>query len=104
MHNRGAAFSQYFEGSADARATVYERIRASSMHHDIIELRNATIDGQRFSGWQMGYTAITHSQWQELSKADWLAKCARLLRSQGPQPEGIRRLMAFWHAAVGTFE
>lgn len=98
----GAAFLQYFEGSPEACSSVYARILASSAHHAIVELGNAPIADRQFASWLMGYSAITRSQWLELSKADWLANSDGVLHAQGPESDGVRLLFGFWQAAVGS--
>jgi hypothetical protein len=98
----GAAFFQYFEGPAAACARVYDRIRASSVHHTIVELGHAGIDDRQFASWHMGCTTISRSQWLELSKADWLTAARDAVGTARRESEGVRLLNAFWQAAVSA--
>ena len=91
----GRNFMQCLEGPPDAVARAYARIRASSRHTDITELMDAPIEQRAFSGWVMGATVATPSEFVAVSTAKWLSRSA-LAASPPAVPPGLGRLQVFW--------
>lgn len=73
----GGNFMQYFEGREGAVAITYDRIRASRLHRDIIELLDEPIDVREFPDWQMGFGRPPSSQLLAISNATWLRRAER---------------------------
>lgn len=48
-------FMQYLEGPAASMTRVYQLIKASSLHHGIIELLRERIDTSEFPEWSMAF-------------------------------------------------
>jgi hypothetical protein len=90
------SFFQYFEGPQKGVDEVYERIRKSRQHRDIIQLLHEPIQVRHFAQWHMGFAeapqsvmlALAHSRWKDRADA---------LRPSGPaQPSGVAILLQFW--------
>ena len=64
-------FFQYFEGSGDAVREVYERIKNSRLHRDIVELLYEEVPARCFDGWQMGFADAPQGTLLELAHARW---------------------------------
>ena len=69
VHER--TFFQYFEGPAPCVALVYQRIQASLLHKNIIELLNQSVDKRVFSSWLMGFAEVSRSMALQLEQAQW---------------------------------
>ena len=97
----GGGYFQYFEGPADASVAVYDRIRASDLHHSIVELSRTTHANRQFVNWTMGFSESTDSQWQQLRKADWQSTTGSVRQPAAGASEGLRLLHAFWQSSIG---
>lgn len=67
----GGHFFQCFEGTGYATDEVYERIRASGFHHDIVELRSGSAPQREFDRWYMGFCEAPASFLQALEDMNW---------------------------------
>ena len=88
-------FFQYFEGPGDAVREVYERIKISRLHRDIVELLYEEVPARCFDGWQMGFTDAPQGTLLELAHARWGA-CLEAAESAGSQSDGLGPLLDFW--------
>ena len=98
QHER--TFFQYFEGPQDSVDRVYERIKESSLHKDIVELLNAPIKHRVFADWYMGFGQATGSLILQLEQARWL-KEAELQDPTRSQSAGLDLLLDFWNRGPG---
>lgn len=90
-----ATFFQYFEGAADAVAEVYERIKRSSSHRDIVELLHEEVPRREFSIWHMGFAQVPRSLVLQLEQAQWSQAAGA--RSIGTATaHGVDLLLQFW--------
>ena len=64
-------FFQYFEGDRAGVAHVYERIRDSSLHTELVELEYQRIPRRLFRRWFMGFREEPASLMQTLSQLQW---------------------------------
>lgn len=87
-------FFQYFEGSREGIDEVYERVRKSSLHTDIVELENVAIAERWFSRWCMGFAEAPESVLQTLSQEQW-GRERPWIDSRDGMSEGMRRLLSF---------
>jgi hypothetical protein len=85
---------QYFEGSADGVARVYERILASRAHKDIVELYNKSVADCVFSGWFMGFALAPRSVTLQLAQAHWRTE-VEVQRHLPRQSLGLNLLLDF---------
>jgi len=92
------AFFQYFEGPPSAVTIVYERIRASPMHHHLVELLNQPVNTRQFTRWHMAFTKTTLSTLQALSNEIW-EMALPTLHSQQVRSAGLTLLLKFWGSA-----
>lgn len=88
-------FFQYFEGPPDGVAAVYERIKRSGLHRDIIELMRMPIERRQFSGWLMGFAEAPQSVVLQLEQSRWVATMGKLT----DPPPGVALLLDFWNNA-----
>jgi hypothetical protein len=90
-------FMQCFEGSEEGMRITYDRIIASGLHKDIVELMNGPIAKRNFGDWQMGYAEPTASELLMLSTAQWELQA---LWAQGWKvSRGMELLQLFWSRA-----
>lgn len=87
-------FFQYFEGTREGIDQVYERIRNSSLHADLVELENAPISQRLFQRWFMGFSEAPESLLQKLNQEQW-ARERPWIDSESTMSDGMRRLLAF---------
>ncbi|MDQ6645607.1 MAG: BLUF domain-containing protein [Pseudomonadota bacterium] len=87
-------FFQYFEGMRQDVDDVYERVRRSSLHSDILELENAPIPHRVFNRWFMGFSEAPESVLQTLSQEQW-SRERPWMESHETTSDGLRRLLAF---------
>lgn len=66
-------FFQFFEGTSENVEVVYERIKKSSLHQNIIELSNHYGDKRYFESFSMGFCYVPNTEIQALAQAEWLA-------------------------------
>lgn len=94
-------FLQYFEGPPAGVATVYDHIRRSSQHRDIIELMRGAIAERAFPDWTMGFTYAQSSAMLQISHAAWQASLTRIMGT-APPTDGMSLLLNFWRANSGS--
>ena len=88
-------FMQYLEGPAASMTRVYESIKASTLHHGIIELMRERISTSEFPEWSMAFRSpnafgMSHSAQQ----GDLLSQ--RLKPSTAPVSAARQFLAKFW--------
>jgi hypothetical protein len=88
-------FFQYFEGPQDGVQKVYNRIRKSSTHENIIELFNEPIRQRVFSDWLIGFTQVPDSLILQSEQARW-RKEAAIQNSTHIQDSALELLLQFW--------
>lgn len=87
-------FFQYFEGTREGIDEVYERVRQSSLHTDIVELENTPITQRLFNRWFMGFAEAPESVLQKLSHEQWDRERPWMETLETVSP-GMRRLLSF---------
>lgn len=92
------SFFQYLEGPADGVKIVYDRIKSSRMHKDLIELIYGPAEKREFSDWHMGFTEAPGSLLQQLANAEWTQSLPELQTRAAPS-SGLRILLRFWARA-----
>lgn len=93
-------FFQYFEGPESAVEQVYERIRRSPLHWNLIQLFQSGIARRMFDDWYMGLARPQSSELLKIRNAEWRQQAQHLpLHAEG-LPEGLRLLAGFWASAV----
>jgi hypothetical protein len=92
-------FFQYFEGERAGIDDVYGRIRASSLHTDLIELQQREIPTRLFVSWHMGFREATESAIQQLSQARWTSELP-WVRDHAAASEGIQEMLHFLDEAA----
>lgn len=94
-------FFQYFEGPETAVEQVYERIRRSPLHWNLIELFRSGIVRRLFEDWYMGLARPQASELLKIRNAEWQRQIQPLLPLHAESlPEGLRLLAGFWASAV----
>ena len=88
-------FFQYFEGPGDAVREVYERIKISRLHRDIVELLYEEVPARCFDAWHMGFADAPQGTVLALSHAHWGASL-EAAESASTQSDGITLLLDFW--------
>jgi hypothetical protein len=89
-------FFQYIEGQPDALAQVYERIRRSSQHHNLIELVQQPVQKREFLNWDMGLCRVTSSELLCLSSARCTSGLLNAQSKGASRSEGLSLLVDFW--------
>jgi len=96
----GFNFMQCLEGPVDAVGKVYERVRRSSQHKDIVEYMDREMSTRSFGSWNMGLAETADSELLGLSTAAW-SKAAWSKAAQQPfsfeSPVGLELLKVFWN-------
>jgi hypothetical protein len=90
-------FMQCFEGTEEGMRVTYDRIIASGLHKDIVELANGPIAKRNFGNWLMGYAAPTASELLMLSTAQWEHQA--LWAHGWKVSRGMELLQLFWSRA-----
>lgn len=88
-------FFQFFEGSPENVALVYDRIKNSKLHHHILELTNTQSEQRFFNTWSMGFCYIPKSEMQELTHAEWV-KQIPTVNKYACDSFGLKMLKEFW--------
>lgn len=94
------SFLQYFEGPPEGVSQVYDRVRRSPLHHDLIELMRGPIAERAFTAWSMGFTHAPKSTLLQLSNAVWKAQLQQNGTSE-PTSDGFALLQHFWRTNRG---
>lgn len=97
LEHRGVFF-QYFEGRPADVATVYQRIKRSSMHEQLVERLNEPVPARQFERWHMAFTEAPLTTLQELANEIWAITLPRLHDSPVSSP-GLTLLLKFWASA-----
>lgn len=95
----GWSFMQCFEGASEDVEKVYERIKRSSQHMDIVEYWDCSIPRRTFRAWDMGLTKPTESEILTLASAKW----SKLTKQSFPPQarHGLSMLKVFWSMRRG---
>jgi hypothetical protein len=93
----GTEFMQCFEGTQRGVQDVYDRIRASRLHHDIGVLMNGPVARRAFKDWQMGYAQATRSELLSLWTESWEQQA--LWAHGWKVPRGMELLKLLWSRA-----
>ena len=89
-------FMQCFEGTEEAVAVTYERIRNSRQHYGIIELVNEPVAARSFPDWQMGFRHARKSELLALSSAQWRRQ-VDAAGTMASASAGMALLTEFWN-------
>lgn len=87
-------FVQYFEGDRSSVDHIYARIRASSLHTDIVELEYRQMPQRLLRKWFMGFRDIPTSLLQQLSQEQW-SRERPWLEDQSAASPGLEQLLKF---------
>lgn len=98
LHHDGT-FLQYLEGPRDAVQAVFRRIKASPLHHGVIDLLDEPLESRQFAGWHMGFAQTPASWMQLLSQARWMSTVNGLRQDAGEPSPGVGLLLQFWSQA-----
>lgn len=93
LHGDGQFF-QYFEGNRSGVDDVYQRIRNSTMHTNLIELEHGEIPRRLFRTWFMGFREVPGSVLQKLSQERWEREIPWAV-DHAAASAGIQQLMEF---------
>jgi hypothetical protein len=91
-------FFQYFEGHPADVEDVYERIRRSTLHHELVELERRRAPQRFFRKWFMGFRDAPASVIQKLSQEQWKREMPWAQDHSAASP-GMQQLMAFLDSA-----
>jgi hypothetical protein len=92
-------FFQYIEGACGDGAglnAVYEKIKESKQHHNIIELFSEKIDRRLFGDWLMGSTQVSEQTLTTLQFANWKQLKHALFDKTKPETHGLLLLQFEW--------
>ncbi len=89
-----SVFFQYIEGPKHDLEDVYEKIKQSKMHYNIMELLNQQIPKREFEGWAMGFSFVPQSFLLELEHAKW-GSIEDILKKKTHPTEGVSLLLSF---------
>lgn len=97
-------FFQYIEGQPENLSRVYDRIKKSHYHRDIIELLDMPVPERFFPLWTMGFVQPQASGKLDAANAQWWQSSgSRLFRAAGIDfPPGILLLREFLAAHINT--
>lgn len=87
-------FFQYFEGHPADVEAVYNRIRRSGLHAELVELERRQVPQRFFNKWFMGFRDAPASVIQELSQKHWKHEIPWAEDHSTASP-GMRKLMEF---------
>lgn len=94
-------FLQYFEGSPSAVAAVYERIKCSSLHHQLVETLNQPTAARQFRNWHMAFAEPAQTVVQQIANEHWAMTVPTAHRKQDNSP-GLALLLDFWDTQAGS--
>lgn len=94
-------FFQYFEGAERAVAEVYERIRRSRSHTDMVELEYGRIPQRLFRKWFMGFREAPASMLQKLSQLQW-SREQPWVEDHSIESAGMQELQKFLSQSSGA--
>ena len=90
----GPTFMQCIEGAPGDVDEVYDRIKNSSQHRDLVEYMDCPIDKRAFGSWDMGLANATESEMLTLSTAAWSRSGQQPFSAESPA--GLELLKVFW--------
>ncbi len=90
----GPSFMQCFEGAAADVRAVYDRIRRSSQHRDIVEYMDRRVSVRTFGAWDMGLAKPPESDILKLSTAQWSRSTQQPFSAESPA--ALEMLKVFW--------
>ncbi len=90
----GPTFMQCFEGAPDDVQAVYDRIKRSARHKDIVEYMDGEIAKRTFGSWEMGLARSTLSEMVTLSTSEWSRSTRQPFSADSPV--GLEMLKIFW--------
>lgn len=88
-------FFQFFEGSPESVAKVYDRIKNAKQHTCIIELANEYSKKPYFTSWTMGFCYLPKSEMQALIHAEWQNQIPSVTK-YAKESLGLKMLQEFW--------
>lgn len=88
-------FFQFFEGSPENVAKVYDRIKSAKQHSCIVELANEYSKKRFFNSWTMGFCYLPKSEMQSLIHAEW-QKQVPIVTKYAKESLGLKMLQEFW--------
>lgn len=91
-------FFQYFEGHPADVEDVYDRIRRSGLHAELVELERRRVPQRFFNKWFIGFRDAPASVIQELSQKHWKHEIPWAEDHSAASP-GIKQLMEFLDSA-----
>lgn len=102
LYHQGSFF-QYLEGAPTDVDDAFRRVRASRLHHGIVELLHAPVAQRRFASWHMGFShssaslllALSQAAWQSAYRCDSPADAPAVV-GLADGNAGVRLLMDFW--------
>lgn len=92
-------FIQYFEGPYAAIARAYARIRASTMHRELVELSSSAISERQFEHWHMAFCQTPETLLQVLANAGWEDNIP-VTRSEGEPSKAVGEILFRWNRWV----
>lgn len=96
----GLHFMQCFEGAPEGVHEVYERVKRSSQHKDIVEYMNCQVAERAFGSWAMGLAKPAESEMLSLSTAQWSQSTQKPFSPASPA--GFEMLKVFWSMHQGS--
>lgn len=96
----GPNFMQCFEGAPDDVREVYERVKRSSQHKDIVEYMDCELSERAFGSWAMGAATLAESEMLTLSTAEWSQSTQHAFSAKSPA--GLEMLKVFWSMRHGA--
>ncbi len=97
----GRQFFQYIEGPEPELQSVFARVEASRLHHEIQVLFRGSVPFRLFDTWHMGCGIVPESIFLSLASKDWEEARAAGLASWEQAPP-IQALLSAWRSAQGA--
>jgi hypothetical protein len=88
-------FFQFFEGEPSNVLKVYDRIKKSSKHKNLLELSNTLTDKRYFTSWSMGFCYVPNTEMQALIHAKWISE-VKSVQKYASESFGLKMLKDFW--------
>lgn len=89
-------FFQFFEGAPKSVELVYDRIKNSNLHTNILELSNNFSNKRYFKTWAMGFCYVPNSEMQALIHAEWLSLIPTINQNAN-ESLGLKMLLDYWN-------
>lgn len=97
----GGRFLQYLEGPDDGVRAVYERIRSSDRHANLVELADGRVTKRLFPYWRMEWLPIEPEDVERMIDADWSLPSTSA-EGVDSSPPGIAYLVGFVERTLPT--